>query len=217
MTISIVLIEDHKLMLQGLKSLLNEQPEFKIVGEAEDGPEGLKLVKELKPEVVILDVMLPSMSGIDVAREISGLNYGTKIVAISAYSNRHFVLELLKSGAAAYLLKQDALESLVQAIHAAMQGESIYLSARIKQLVVDNFANRYASGGVAPPSQLSEREFQILQYMLQGKSSKEIAAEADLSLQTISGYRTQIMKKLGVQNVVELVKYALKEGLIPFD
>ena len=217
MTIDIVLIEDHKLMLQGLKSLLNEQSEFKIVGEAEDGPEGLKLVKELKPEVVILDVMLPSMSGIDVAREISGFNYNTKIVAISAYSNRHFVLELLKAGAAAYLLKQDALESLVHAIHAAIQGESIYLSSRIKQLVVDNFANKYAAGGVSPPSQLSEREFQILQFMLQGKSSKEIAAEADLSLQTISGYRTQIMKKLGVQNVVELVKYALKEGLIPFD
>ncbi len=217
MTITIVLIEDHKLMLQGLKSLLNEQPDFKIIGEAEDGPEGLRLVKELKPEVVILDVMLPSMSGIDVAREISSLDYGTKIVSISAYSNRHFVLELLKAGAAAYLLKQDALESLVQAIHAAIQGESIYLSAKIKQLVVDNFANKYSNGGIEPPSQLSEREFQILQYMLQGKSSKEIAAEADLSLQTISGYRTQIMKKLGVHNVVELVKYALKEGLIPFD
>ncbi len=217
MSIGIDLIEDHKLMLQGLRSLLNEHQDFKILGEAEDGPEGLQLVKELKPDIVILDVMLPSMSGIDVAREISGLNSGTKIVAISAYSNRHFVLELLKAGASAYLLKQDALESLVQAIHASIQGELIYLSSRIKQLVVDNFANKYASEGIEPPSQLSEREFQILQFMLQGKSSKEIAAEADLSLQTISGYRTQIMKKLGVQNVVELVKYALKEGLIPFE
>ena len=217
MATTIVLIEDHKLMLQGLKSLLTEQPDLKIIGEAEDGPEGLKLVKELKPDVVILDVMLPSMSGIDVAKEISTFNCDTKIVAISAYSNRHFVLELLKAGAAAYLLKQDALESLVHAISAAMQGESIYLSSRIKQLVVDNFASKYSASGMEPPSLLSEREFQILQYMLQGKSSKEIAAEADLSLQTISGYRTQIMKKLGVQNVVELVKYALKEGLIPFE
>ena len=203
MAINIVLIEDHKLMLQGLKSLLNEQQDFKIVGEAENGEEGLRLVKELKPEIVILDVMLPSMSGIDVAKEISNLNYQTKIVAISAYSNRHFVLELLKAGAAAYLLKQDALESLVQAIHAAIQGESIYLSSRIKQLVVDNFANKYATNGIQAPSQLSEREFQILQYLLQGKSSKEIAADANLSLKTISGYRTKIMKKIGDQKNVE--------------
>lgn len=215
--ISILLVEDHKLMLQGLRSLLEEQPDFKIVGEAEDGAEGIQLAKQLKPDVVILDVMLPSMSGIDVAKEISSMNLGCHIIAMSAYSNRHFVLEILKAGAAAYLLKQDALESLIQAIHAAVQGESIYLSSRIKQLIVDNFVNRYASGKSDAPSTLSEREFQILQFMLQGKSSKEIAAEADLSLQTISGYRTQIMRKLGVSNVVELVKYALKEGLIPFE
>ena len=213
----VLIVEDHTLMLQGLRSLLKDQDDIEVVDGASNGLEALRKIEELQPNIVILDLMLPGMSGLEIMQEVFKKGLKTKIIIVSAYSNRHFVLEALKAGAVGYLVKQDALERLVEAISAAVNDEPPYLSPQIKKVVVDEFIDTVSPHSENQAHQLSERESQVLRLILQGRTSKEIASELTLSLQSISGYKTQLMKKLGVENIVDLTKLAIREGWLSLE
>ncbi len=212
MSIRIVLADDHKITRQGLRSLLDEQPDMKVVAEAEEGRTTLRLVRELSPDVVIMDVTMPDLNGIEATRQIVGEFDNVKIVALSMHSDTLFVTEMLKSGASGYLLKDCAFEELARAIRAVVAGK-IYLSPTISGVVVDDYLHRLSKVDFSDSEVLTNREREILQLMAEGKSTKQIALKLHISVKTVETHRRKIMNKLDIHTVAELTKYAVRKGL----
>jgi len=212
MAVRILLADDHKMFRQGLYSMLKEQPDMVVVGEADDGATAIRLARELKPDFIIMDVDMPEVNGIDATRRILQEMPDLKILALSTYLKKSFITEMLKAGASGYILKEQAFDELVEAIRAVISGET-YFSTKAASILVDDYIQMH--NGEQRPSQkaLTARERQILKLLAEGKASKEIAVLLDISIQAVDASRRRIMQKLGIKNLADLVKYAIREGL----
>ena len=216
MSIRILLADDHKITRQGLRSLLEKQPDMEVVAEAEEGRTAVRLVRELVPNVVIMDVSMPDLNGMEASRQIVGEFPNVKIIALSMHSDTLFVTEMLRSGASGYLLKDCAFEELAQAIRTVMDDKT-YLSPSISGLVVDDYLHRLSKADFSDSQVLSDREREVLQLMAEGKSTKQIALKLHISTKTVETHRRQIMNKLDIHTVAELTKYAIRKGLTSLD
>lgn len=218
MSIRIVLADDHRLIRQGLRALLEKEPDLEVVGEAADGRSALQMVSELTPHIVIVDIGMPALNGIEVARLIASGNTGAKVIALSMHSDRRFVAEMFRAGASGYLLKDSAFDELVLAIRTVSAGK-VYLSPQVADVVVEDYLNRPTGPTGAPTvfARLTAREREVLQLMAEGLSTKQIALSLSVSVKTVETHRRQIMEKLGIYSVAELTKYAIREGLTPLE
>lgn len=213
MSIRILLAEDHKIVRQGLRSLLERETDLEIVGEAETGGEALALAAQLGVDLVLMDLTLPDMSGIEATRRIVEELPGVRVIALTMHSDKRFITETLKAGAQGYLVKESATLELVAAIR-LVAGGGVYLSRSLPALDGDGQAKAVPGKPVAAPCLLSPREREVLQKIAEGRSTKEIAFSFGVSIKTIEAQRSQTMKKLGLRNIAELTKYALREGLV---
>ena len=208
----VLLADDHVMMRGGLRMLLEQNAELAVVGEAEDGRETVRLAKKLSPDVVVMDIAMPDMNGIEATRQIIAEHPGIKVIALSMHSDRHFVSEMLKAGATAYLLKQCAVDELITAIKTVLKNQT-YISPCISGVVVDQFVRNSSKSESTAFSHLTDREREVLQLMAEGKTTKEIAFQLHLSIKTIETHRMKVMEKLNIHTVAELTKYAIREGL----
>lgn len=216
MSISILIAEDHAIVREGLRSLIEKQPDMEIVCEAEDGREAVERVRELLPDLVIMDITMPNLNGVEATRQIINEFPQTKVIALSIHSNRRFVADMLGAGATGYVLKECLFDELVQAIQVVAAGES-YLSSRITGVVVDDYIKHLAAVADSPLSSLTSREREVLQLIAEGNTTKQIALALHVSTKTIEANRRQIMEKLDVHSIAELTKYAIREGLTPLE
>jgi DNA-binding NarL/FixJ family response regulator len=214
--IRIILADDHRLFRTGLQSLLARQPGIHIVGEADDGAAAVKQVAELKPDVVLMDISMSQLNGIEATRQIVTQTPETRVVILSMHTDRRFVIESLKAGARGYLLKDSAVEELLAAIRSVMSNQ-VYLSSRITNIVVEDYIQLAKDSAPTVFNLLSAREREVLQMVAEGKNTKEIAGLLNVSVKTIETHRKQVMDKLGLRNVAELTKYAIREGLTPLE
>ncbi|MDC0358668.1 response regulator transcription factor [Oligoflexia bacterium] len=212
----ILLAEDHEIFVQSLWALLEKQVDVEVVGKARNGKEAVQLAKTLKPSIVVMDVVMPDMTGIEATRRIMELENSPKVIALSAHADKRFVAEMLKAGASGYLLKRCAVEDLIEAIAIVQRGET-FLSPDIMGVVVNDYVQQLSPKRRSGLSKLTSRELDVLKLFVEGGSAKEIAAQLNLSVQTISGHRSQIMSKLGLKSIAELTKYAIREGLTGID
>jgi DNA-binding NarL/FixJ family response regulator len=216
MPAKILLADDHTIIRQGLCALLEKQPDIEVVGAAEDGRKAMELVRKLRPDIVIMDISMPSLNGIDATRQIVGKLGGTKVIALSMHSSRRFVTEMLKAGASGYILKECLFNELLEAIRVVLNG-GIYLSPSITGVVVDDYLKQLTTENQPQTLALTEREREVLQLLAEGKSTKQIALQLHVSGKTIESNRRNIMDKLGIYSVAELTKYAVREGLTPLE
>jgi DNA-binding NarL/FixJ family response regulator len=215
MMVQILIADDHKLMREGLSSLLRRQPDIQVVAQANNGREAIQLTERHSPDVVVMDVSMPDLNGIDATRQIVSRRPKTKVIALSMHSDRQFVAEMFRAGASGYLLKDSAFEDLASAIRTVARNET-YIAPRISgfSLEDDNFAQ---AGEPLVLPRLTDREREVLQLMAEGKGTKEIAAELGLSAKTIETHRQHLMDKLDIYSIAELTKLAIREGLTTLD
>ena len=208
MKTTVLLVDDHQILRDGLRSLLQNEPDIEVVGEAKTGQEALSQTVALHPQVVIMDVAIPHLSGIETTRRIVAEAPGVKVVALSMHSDRRFVNGMLTAGACGYVLKDSAFEELALSVRTVMRGE-VYLGAGIAGVVVDELVNNQPGRTRV----LTQRETEVLQLLASGKSTTEIATSLALSVKTVETHRRQVMQKLDLHSVAELTKYAIREGL----
>lgn len=217
MNVRLVLADDHIVMREGLKALIEKEKGFAVVGEAENGLATIKQVVETVPHVVIMDVAMPDMNGIEATRKIMAEHPHTRIVALSGHANKTFIREMLSAGAAAYVLKNRAYEELVRAIREVMQGRK-YLSSDIARSVIDDYVELSHSLSDNPAfTVLTDREREVLQQLAEGNTTKEMAGTLGVSVKTVETHRRNIMEKLDLHSVAELTKYAVREGVSSLD
>jgi DNA-binding NarL/FixJ family response regulator len=214
MRIRVVLADDHKIVREGLCSLLQNEPRMEIVGVAEDGRSALQLVRELKPDVVVMDVTMPDLNGIEAARKIKAEMPEVRILALSMHADKQYISRMLKVGASGYLLKDCAFKELVQAIRTVAR-QQVYLSPDITTLVTEDYVRQLIARDTSPAARLSAKEREVLQMLAEGQRTKQIAATLSLSTKTIETYRQQVMEKLDLHSIAELTKFAVREGLTP--
>jgi DNA-binding NarL/FixJ family response regulator len=208
----ILIADDHELMRHGLRALLESRPDTEIVGEAADGRTAVALARELLPDIVVMDVAMPDLNGIEATRWIVAEVPRAKVLALSMHSDRRFITEMLRAGASGYLLKDSAFEELVRAIDAVATGQT-YLSPAIANLVVESYLEKHDAQTGAAFTVLGRRERETLQLLAEGKTTKQIALTMGVSVKTVETHRQQIMTKLDVHSVAELTKYAVREGI----
>ncbi|MBI2318146.1 MAG: response regulator transcription factor [Betaproteobacteria bacterium] len=211
MTIRVLLADDHVVLREGLKVLLQQAADISVVGEAADGREAVRRAQAVKPDVVIMDIAMPGLNGIEAARLLRDKSPATRVVILSMHSNSEHVFRALEAGAAGFVLKESAGEEVAAAVHAAHAGRR-YFSRAIAAL---ESAAQCRPGRASPLDSLSARERQVLQLVVEGHSSAEIAATVHLSSNTVETYRGRLMKKLSVSNVPGLVRFAIEHGLTP--
>ncbi|MEJ2069777.1 MAG: response regulator transcription factor [Syntrophobacterales bacterium] len=216
MSIRIIIADDHQIVRQGLKLLLEKESDMEVVGEAEDGRRTVTLAKDLTPDIVLMDVKMPEMNGIEASYQILSEFPNVNVIALSMYSDRRFVLDMLKAGARGYLLKDCAFEELAQAIRLVM-AKKTYLSPGIAEIVVKDFVTHDAGAKQSVFSALTPREGEVLQMIAEGKRTGQIADLLRISKKTVDTHRQQIMFKLKTRSVAELTKFAIREGLIALD
>ena len=213
MNIRLLLADDHTILRQGLRSLLEKESGMSIVAEAENGKDTIALARKTSPHVVVIDVAMPDLNGIDATRKIVKDNPGIKVVALSGHPDRRFVVEMLKAGASGYVLKQSAYEELAKAIREVMNGRT-YLSPAVTQGVIDAYVRTSPRANENPAfATLTAREREVLQLLSEGKSTKEMADVLSVSVKTIETHRRNIMEKLNLHSVAALTKYAIREGV----
>jgi two-component system response regulator NreC len=212
--IRVLLADDHTLIRAGLRMVVESQPDLTVVGEADNGREAVAMAETLKPDVVVMDIGMPSLNGIEASRQIREKMPDTQVVMLSMHSDEGYVLRALKAGAKAYLLKDSAEADLARAIHAAAEGRSFFSPAVGKVLLEDYMRKLQRTGAEDSYEFLSAREREILQLVAEGKSSKEIASLLGLSAYTVETHRARIMQKLNLRGVPELILYAVRKGII---
>ncbi|WP_153111849.1 response regulator [Propionivibrio limicola] len=212
MATRIVVVDDHRLVRAGIVALLEDIPEVEIVGEASDGTQALKTVAELEPDLLILDLSMPEMSGFEVLERIHETHPRVKVIILSMHDSAEHVHRALKLGASGYLLKDVLPDELVLAIDAIKKGRT-WLSSAISKTVIDGYLGRNGEEGALSP--LTERQSQVLKMIAEGQSTKQISGHLNLSVKTIETYRAQIMEKLDIHDIAGLVRYAIRQGIVP--
>ena len=214
MSCRVILADDHRIVRDGLKSLLQQSPEITVIGVADNGRQLMELLRKEEPDLVLLDISMPDINGIEATRLIAAEHGEVRIIILSMHSERHFILEAFNAGAHGYLLKDSAFTELIGAIQAVCAG-GCYLSAKIAGIVVQDAIRPPQTSMVSVFSQLTPRERQVLQAIAEGKSTKEIAFTSKVSIKTIETQRQNIMRKLNIYSIAELTKYAVRQGLTP--
>jgi two-component system response regulator NreC len=216
MPLSIVLADDHPVVRRGMQALLEAEPDIAIVGETGDGLEAVRMVERLRPDVLILDLMMPGLSGLEALPIVRQRSPRTRVVVLSMHSNSAFVATALKGGATGYVLKGSEEENLVRAVREAAAGRR-YLSPPVTERAIDAYIEQARTAPLDPHETLSAREREVLQLAAEGKTGAEAAARLHLSHRTVENHRASLMRKLGLKNQSELVRYALRRGLIPLE
>jgi DNA-binding NarL/FixJ family response regulator len=210
--IRVLLADDHTLVRAGIQGLLQGLPGVEVVGEAGDGQEALRLAEALRPDVVLMDVGMPGLNGLEVAGRLATLDASIRVIILSMHTSEEYVLRALRAGCAGYLLKASAVAELEVAVRAVARGES-YLSPAVSKRVVDDYVSR-TGGATDPLDALTPRQREILQLAAEGHSSKEIAERLGVSYRTVEAHRAQLMERLGVHDLAGLVRFAVRVGLI---
>jgi len=214
MTISIVIVDDHAIMREGLSQVLAQQPDLTVAGTSGDSRQSLKLIGELRPDVVILDISMPGLNGIEVARQVRERWPACAVVMLSMHASSEYVFQAMEAGARGYLQKESSARDIVDAVRAVKAGRR-YLGPGIAEVVADHLATR--KPGDNPLELLSRREREILQLVAEGHSSAEIGTLLFLSPKTVDSYRSRLMAKLALADIPALVKFAIRHGVIPLD
>lgn len=212
----VLIVDDHRIIRDGLRILIEQEPDLEVVAEAENGRQAIILAKKFSPHVIIMDVAMPDMNGIDATLRIKESVPGVKIIALSMYSDSRHVLGMLEAGAAAYLLKDAAFTELAAAVQQVVNGH-IYLSPQITDIVVEGYLHKTTGDASAEQMRLTRREREILQVLAEGMTTKEIASHLAISIKTVETHRRNMMEKLNIWSVAGLTKYAVKEGIIALD
>ena len=211
--IRVLLADDHAMVREALRSLLHSQPGIEVVGEAKHGREAVQMAADLKPDVVVMDVSMPDLNGVEATRQIrAAVGKGPRVVALSAHSGPRLPAEMLRAGAAGYVMKDAAFEELTEALRSVMD-DKVYLSPSVARGVAVTDATAGPDSDTSPFTRLSPREREILQLVAEGKAMKEVAHHLNISVKTVETHRKNVMEKLGIDNVAGLTKYALREGL----
>jgi len=217
MSITVFLADDHAVVCDGLRVLLEAQPDIRVIGDAANGRETVRQVARLCPDVVVMDIAMPEMNGIEAAREIGQVCLSTQVIILSMHSTTEHIFRALQAGARGYLLKESAGIEVVNAVRAVHAGHR-YLSQRISDRLIDDYVRqRQDAEARGPLARLSPREREVLQLVVEGKSSAEIAGILSLSLKTVETYRSRLMRKLGISDLPALVKFAIQHGLTPLE
>lgn len=211
---AIVLADDHHLVRQALRTLLAAEPDFQVVGEAGDGLEATQVVERLKPDVLVVDLFMPGLGGLEVTREVVRRSPQTRVVILSMYSNEAYVLEAFRNGASGYVLKDSTSADLVQAVRDAVAGRR-YLSPPLSQRAIDAYAERSKEAAADAYETLTTREREVLHLAAEGYSNPEIAARLSISPRTAETHRANLMRKLGLHSQTDLVRYAIRRGILP--
>lgn len=209
-TIRVILADDHQLMREGLRSLFNDEPKMEVVAEAENGRDAVRLAHELRPDVVVMDIAMPELNGIEATRQIKAKLPEVKVVALSMHTDKRFVVEILRAGASAYLLKDSAFLELKKAIGEVMTDHA-FLSPAVTGAVIGNLLDK--AGDASVLAELTGREREVMQLLAEGRSTREVADRLHLSVKTIDTHRHHMMQKLGISSIAELTKVAIREGL----
>lgn len=212
-SIKVFIADDHKILRESLRILLSQQEDIEVVGEAAGGLEALDKIQALRPEIAVLDISLPQLNGLDLAARLEQEQPETKIVILTMHKSEEFVKKALSVGVKGYVLKDNALEDLIACIQAVHEGKA-FLSQSVTQLVVDEFVKNLKDKDGGQSETLSAREREVLQLLAEGKSNREISETLNLSVKTVETHRANIMRKLGLRNIADLVLYAVRNHLI---
>jgi two-component system response regulator NreC len=215
MTVTVLLVDDHPMIRQGLRNLLGDVPDFQVIGEANDGLEALQKIELLKPDVLIVDMMMPNLNGLDVLLQTKKISPCTRTIVFSMQSAEPYVVAALRAGAAGYILKDTGPGELVAAIHSVMQG-NLYLSAQLSEWL-ESTKFKIEDAPLDLQLTLTMREREILQMVAEGRSSTEIGNRLVISPRTVETHRSHLMKKLGLRNQADLIRYAIKRGILAGD
>lgn len=212
----VLIADDHKIMREGLRTMFEGDGSLEVVAEAETGKQAIEMARMHKPDVVTMDIGFPDINGVAAAREILTHNPGTKVIALSMHADRHYVVEIMRAGAKAFLLKDCAFTELMAAVRAVLAGKC-YLSQEATGIVVEDvFLGNYP-GTASALSRLTDREITVLKMMVEGATAKEIGDRLGVAGTTIATHQQRLRRKLGISNIVDLTKLAIREGLIPLD
>jgi two-component system, NarL family, response regulator NreC len=212
MSIRIILADDHKIVRDGLRSLIGKEDDMEVVAEAEDGRTAVQLAAQLSPHVVLMDIAMPGLNGIEATRQIIAAAPQCKVIALSMHADKRYIMEMLKAGASGYLLKDSAFEELAVAIRTALNNKT-FLSPQVSEIVIGDYVQKLQKSNGSVFSVLAAREREVLQLLAEGNSTAQIADRLHLSVKTVETHRKHIMEKLNTRSVAELTKYAIREGL----
>ncbi len=216
MSVSILLADDHTILRQGLRALLSAEPDFNIVGEASDGLEAIKLAERLKPDVLVLDLMMPGLNGLEVTRQIRQRFPKTRVVILSMHAKEAYVLEALKNGANAYVLKDSQAMELVRAVREVITGRR-YLSPPLSERAIEAYVQKTQTNNLDVYDTLTGREREVLQLAAEGNSNAEIGAKLSISPRTVEIHRANMMRKLNLHSQTDLIRFALQRGILPME
>src|SRR5438445_5952991 len=213
--ITVILADDHTVVRQGLRALLEAEEDMSVVGEAENGRQAVQMIKRLQPDVVVMDIAMPTLNGLEATRQVSRDSPKCKVLVLSSYSDDEYVQQLTEAGAAGYLVKQTAATDLLKAIREAQKGNA-YFSPSIAKRLRDHCRHTFVSGQPARrrSDYLTTREAEVLQLIAEGRANKQIAAELSISIKTVEKHRQQVMNKLGIHDVAGLTRHAIAKGII---
>lgn len=214
--ITIVLADDHHVVRQGIRSLLEREPDFQVIGETADGLEVAQMVETLHPDILVLDLMMRDINGIDIMKVVSKRSPSTGVVILSMYGNEAYVLEALRAGAKAYVLKESSADELVRAIHEAAVGHR-YLSSPLSEQAIEEYVRKTKDTGMDSYDTLTNREREVLHMAVQGCTNADIATRLYISRRTVETHRANMMRKLDIHTQTDLVRYALQQGILPPD
>ena len=216
MSVTIIVVDDHPIVRQGLRHLLEAEPEFRVVGEAEDGIAAIQLLERLKPDILVLDMMMPSLNGLEVLRRLKNISPNTRTIILSMQSADAYVFESLKNGAAGYVLKETGPSELVNAVRQVVLGNQ-YLSPKLSKRIQTSSGQGILDVPSDAYDTLTAREREILQMTVEGRTSHEIGEKLTISPRTIEVHRSNFMNKLGIHNQAELIRFAIKRGILQMD
>lgn len=204
--------DDHEIVREGLRALIEKRTDMEVAGEANSGREAVRLVRKLTPDLIIMDISMPDLNGIDATRQVLAESPKVRVVALSMHSDKRFVLGMLKSGARGYLLKESAFKELIAAIEAVL-ADQIYLSPKIAGTVINDFVQSISARDISDSYLLTDGERAVLQLIAEGQTTRDIAAQLHKSVKTVEARRRKMMDKLKLNNLAELIKFAVREGI----
>ncbi len=216
MKTKVLLVDNHQILIDSLRLLIEQQSDLEVAGEAKDGLEAITLAKKLSPQVIIMDIKMPGLNGIEASKEILAANPGIKIIALSVSDDIADVRNMLSAGAYGYLLKESSGEELIVAIHNVANGDR-YVSREINSVILKDYQQNLKKRDKVSNSPLSSREIEVLKLLAKGLNSKEIGAKLDISVKTVDAHRRKIMEKLHISSVAGLTRYAIRSGLVSLD